>query len=430
MKVLILGSGGREHAMAWKLSRNAKISEVLVMPGNPGMGMTPKVSCVEGSFSQKPAFLELVSKLDPSYVIIGPEAPLANGVSDWLRESSIPVVGPSQLAAELEASKVFAKKFMSRNKIPTADFKIVKTVSEGHEYLDSIDFSNGIVVKADALAGGKGVVVTRDLEEAKTTVCDFLENSNCQVKTEELLFEERLDGKELSAFALCDGDHYATLGYACDYKRVFEGDLGPNTGGMGGYLPTDWPSIKIKKQIDNIISKTLTGMKKEGREFSGFLFVGLMIDGDEVNVIEYNVRMGDPETQILLPLLDSRFEEVLEKVAFQDLKENFDLTPVAKSCVHIVLTSGGYPSTDGTPLDLNNQINYPARFNDQTNENLYLFFAGVNSGTESSLINSGGRVLGLSAVGSTTEEARALAYKNIEAFNFKGMHYRKDIANI
>ncbi len=429
MKVLILGAGGREHAMAWKLSKNAKIDEVVVMPGNSGMTMTPKVTRLEGSWKKKDEFLSLVKKENPSYVIIGPEAPLAEGVSDWLREAKIPVVGPSAKAAELESSKVFAKKFMSRNNIPTAEFKIVDSVKDGLNYLDSLNFENGIVVKADALAGGKGVVVTRDLLEAKKTVVDFLESSECQVNTTDLLFEKRLDGKELSAFALCDGDHYATLGYACDYKRVYENDLGPNTGGMGGYLPTDWPSPTIKKEIDNIISKTLKGMKNEGREFSGFLFVGLMIDGDDVNVIEYNVRMGDPETQILLPLLDERFDGALFDVANSRLTENSDLTPIDKSCVHIVLTSGGYPSTDGTPLELNNTIDYPSKYHDQ-DEDLFLFFAGVNSSSDSSLVNTGGRVLGLSAIAKTTEEARALAYKNIEAFNFKGMHYRKDIASI
>jgi phosphoribosylamine--glycine ligase len=430
MKVLILGSGGREHAMAWKLSCNPKVTEVLVMPGNPGMTMTPKVKNISGSWKNKSQFLELLKDLQLAYVIIGPEGPLAEGVSNWLREASIPVVGPSQLAAELEASKIFAKEFMSRNNIPTAEFKIVQSVDEGIEYLDGLNFDNGIVVKADALAGGKGVVVTRDLDVAKKTVRDFLESETCQVKTDKLLFEKRLDGKELSAFALCDGLNYATLGYACDYKRVFENDLGPNTGGMGGYLPTDWPSHEIKNEIDQIISKTLKGMKAEGREFSGFLFVGLMIEGTDVNVIEYNVRMGDPETQILLPLLDNRFEDVLEKVANSNLKENIDLTPLKKSCVHIVLTSGGYPSTDGTALDLRNKIKYPKNFNSLVDENIHLFFAGVNQDIDSDLVNSGGRVLGLSAVAETTEEARALAYKNLEAFNFKGMHYRKDIASI
>ncbi|MFT6546107.1 MAG: phosphoribosylamine--glycine ligase, partial [Bacteriovoracaceae bacterium] len=358
MKVLILGSGGREHALAWKLSKNAKISEVIVMPGNSGMTMTPKVTRLKGSWDKKEEFLSLVKKENPCYVIIGPEAPLADGVSDWLREEKIAVVGPSAKAAELESSKVFAKEFMSRNDIPTAEFKIVDKVTDGIDYLDSIDFKNGIVVKADALAGGKGVVVTKDLGVAKKTVVDFLESSECQVKTNKLLFEKRLDGKELSAFALCDGEHYATLGYACDYKRVFENDLGPNTGGMGGYLPTDWPNQSIKDEIDKIISKTLKGMKNEGREFSGFLFVGLMIEGDDVNVIEYNVRMGDPETQILMPLLDERFDKALFDAAHSKLTSNTDLTPTNKSCVHIVLTSGGYPSTDGTPLELNNKIEY------------------------------------------------------------------------
>lgn len=430
MKVLILGSGGREHALAWKLSRNSDIDVVNVLPGNPGMELTPKVKTCSGNWKDKNEFISQVKSLAPDYVVVGPEDPLANGVADWLREESIPVVGPSAKAAMLESSKSFAKDFMTKYEIPTAGYKTIDNLKDSLKYLETLDMDKGIVVKADALAGGKGVVVTKNLAMAKDTVYDFLENKNCSVNTKEIVFEEMLYGKELSAFALCDGDNYVTLGYACDYKRVFDGDQGPNTGGMGGYLPKEWPSRSVKSKIEDVFKKTLDGMKEEGTPFQGFLFVGLMIEEEEINVIEYNVRMGDPETQILMPALDHRFDDRLFRAAKGQLKESEDISPKVKSCVHIVLTSGGYPSTDGTPMNVNNPINYPVEYNDPTDGNIHLFFAGVNKGESNNLVNTGGRVLGLSAIGDTVEEAKSLAYKQIRNFEFKGMHYRQDIANI
>lgn len=431
MKVLILGSGGREHALAWKLSRNSKIEKVIVMPGNPGMELTPKVETQNISWKDKENFLAAVEKTSPDYVVIGPEDPLAEGVADWLRDNDVPVVGPSAVAAQLESSKVFAKDFMARHEIPTAGYTVVDNLQDALSFLEKRNMDDGIVVKADALAGGKGVVVTHNLAKAKNTAYDFLENRNCKVNTEKIVFEDKLLGKELSAFALCDGENYVTLGYACDYKRVFDGDMGPNTGGMGGYLPQDWPSENVKKKIeDQVFKKVLEGMKKEGTPFKGFLFAGLMIEGDEINVIEFNVRMGDPETQILMPTLDQRFDECLYDAARGKLKDSGSIVPSDRSCVHLVLTSEGYPSIDGSPLNVNNAISYPAEYNDPTDGNIHLFFAGVQKGKENGLVNSGGRVLGVSAVAENVNAARALAYEQIKNFNFKGMHYRQDIANI
>ncbi|MBK26238.1 MAG: phosphoribosylamine--glycine ligase [Halobacteriovorax sp.] len=430
MKVLILGSGGREHALAWKLSRSSKVDSIIVCPGNPGMEITPKVSTDNLSWKEKDNFIKRIEQLNPDYVVIGPEDPLANGVADWLREKKIPVVGPSAAAAKLESSKIFAKNFMQKYDIPTASFKTVGSVEEGYTYLESLPMEKGIVVKADALAGGKGVVVTDKLDLAKSAVYDFLDNKDCSISTKEILFEEMLRGKELSAFALCDGTNYVTLGYACDYKRVFDNDLGPNTGGMGGYQPQGWPSESVKRKIDEVFRKTLLGMEKEGNTFNGFLFVGLMIENEEINVIEYNVRMGDPETQILMPTLNIDLHDYLKKVANHSLNESIDISSKQKSCVHIVLTSGGYPSIDKTPLNTNNPISYPVEYNDPTDGSIHLFFAGVNRNNKNELVNSGGRVMGVSAVGSTTEEAKELAYSQIKNFNFKGMHYRQDIARI
>ena len=429
MTVLILGSGGREHALAWKLSQDSEIKKVIVIPGNPGMQFTPKVETCEGNWSNKEAFLNQVKILKPDYVVVGSEAPLVSGVADWLRAENIPVVGPSKTAAQLESSKIFAKEFMSRHSISTASYKVVESFEEGVSYLKLLNLENGIVVKADGLSGGKGVVVSDDFFSAKQALYDFMENKKCNVKSDKILLEKKLKGKELSAFALCNGENFVTLGYVCDYKRVFDGDKGPNTGGMGGYLPNDWPSNQVKRKIETeVFKKTLEGLKKEKISFQGFLFAGLMIEGDEVSVIEFNVRMGDPETQILMPILDNRFTKLLHQVALDQPFESTDISSENKSCVHVVLTSQGYPAIDGSSLNINNPISYPDKFSDSLEKGIHLFFSGVSKGEKSNLVNSSGRVLGVSAVENSVKEARTSAYREIKKFNFKGMHYRNDIA--
>lgn len=432
MKILILGSGGREHAFAWRLSKDEIVESITVMPGNPGMTFTPKVSLLDVDWKNKIEFLKAVEKLGPDLVLIGPETPLTAGVADWLRVEGVNVIGPSALAAELEGSKIFAKKFMEKYEIPTAEFEIFYNADQAREYILSIDISKGIVIKADELAAGKGVVVTRDLDEALKTIYDFMENPDCTVKTSGIVLEKILYGKELSTFVLCDGRDYKILGHACDYKRVFDNDMGPNTGGMGGYNPKNWPGPELEAQIESkVIRPTLRGMSSEGRPFKGFLFLGLMIDQDQFSVIEYNVRMGDPETQILMPLLKGNFAECLLKTAKNNLKNaDIKVTTDSGTAVHLVMTSEGYPSVDGTALNLGNKIIIPEKYIAGIEKDKNLFFAGVKKDNSGNLINGGGRVMGITVVGKDLNEAREKVYQAVKEFNFKGMHFRNDIARI
>jgi phosphoribosylamine--glycine ligase len=439
MNILVIGAGGREHALSLKLASSSLSKNIYVLPGNKGMEVTPKVTLIEGKVTDLDFILDKAKELMVELVIIGPEVPLALGLADLLEEHGVKVVGPKMAAAKLESSKAFSKEFMNKYNIPTAKAKIVKSYEEGLDVLKELatefDTKNGVVVKADELAAGKGVVVADDTHQAANALYDFLKNPNCTVKSKQVLLEERLIGKEVSAFALCDGDQFITLGYACDYKRVFDDNKGPNTGGMGAYCPEDWPSAETKKYIEReIFQKVLDGMKAEGTPYKGILFAGLMINENEsqattpdVNVIEFNVRLGDPETQVLLPLIEDDLVPILMKAATGDLSslENRELKKVRGTGIHVVMTSKGYPSTDGTPMILGNKISYPEKLSDQSAS--FLFFAGVKQGEEGELVNSGGRVLGVTCIGDELFSVRENVYREIMKIGFEGAHWRNDI---
>ncbi|MFZ8934146.1 MAG: phosphoribosylamine--glycine ligase [Bacteriovoracaceae bacterium] len=254
MKLLMIGSGGREHAMSWKLAQSSQVEKVYVAPGNDGMTLTPKIELLSLNVKDHKAILDQVKERGVELVVVGPEQPLADGLVDFLEQNNVLAFGPSKQAAQLEASKVFSKKFMNEFGIPTAKSKEYNSYEEALADIENWDLNKGIALKADELAGGKGVVVTHDLEEAKKTLFDFMENPECTVKTKSILIEEKLVGKEASAFAICDGEGFIEVGYACDYKRVRDNDEGPNTGGMGGYSPKNWPSVDCRKTVtENII---------------------------------------------------------------------------------------------------------------------------------------------------------------------------------
>lgn len=430
MNILILGSGGREHALAWRLSIQDNVQNVYVLPGNPGMETTPKVECVEGDFKDTEALLKRIGNLEFEFVLIGPEGPLSSGLTDILEKEGYSVYGPSQEAAQLESSKIFSKLFMEKYSIPTAKFKFYNSYEEASSDIENWDFAKGVVLKADSLAAGKGVVVTHELEEAKSTLYDFMVNPDCSVKTKRMLIEEKLVGKELSSFALCDGNEFYFLGNACDYKKLQDDDKGPNTGGMGCYRPTNWPNQNVEQKIiENVCEKVLSGMKEEGIPFKGTLFVGLMIDNDEINVIEFNVRFGDPETQTLMPLLQGDFANALLKASkgkLSDLEDN-SISLNKLSSVHIVKASGGYPAINKEPMMLNAKIKKSSNFITKLNSENLCFYAGVKN-IDSELVNSGGRVLGVTSVGETTAVARELAYELINEISFEGNQNRSDIA--
>jgi phosphoribosylamine--glycine ligase len=434
MKVLILGSGGREHAMAWKVAQSKLANAIYCLPGNDGMTFIEKVSKIPGSVSDIPLIVSKAKELSIDLVIVGPEDPLSLGVTDALEKEGIKVFGPSKEAAKLEASKVFSKNFMLENDIPTAKSFSCDSYESAMKVLDSWDFNSGVVIKADELAAGKGVVVTSSEAEARKTLFDFMKNPDCTVKASKVLIEEKLSGKEVSAFAICDGENFISLGYACDYKRVGDKDQGPNTGGMGGYSPKNWPEDATKKFIEErVFKRVLQGMSRRGFPYKGFLFAGLMIDGPSVKVIEFNVRMGDPETQILLPLVEGDLVPTLFAAAKGEITKlgNSAISLRSETSVHIVMTSKGYPSIDGTQMLLNQPISYPVGlipgeegidFSDK-----FLFLAGAKKNKDQVLVNSGGRVLGVTAIGSDLKEARESAYAILSQISFDGAHFRRDI---
>ena len=426
MNLLVLGSGGREHALCESLLKN---NQVYVYPGNEGIFLNESILRTDIESNEFQKILEFCQNTKIDLVVVGPENLLADGVCDYLRENNINVFGPSKKAALLESSKIFSKELMKEALIPTADFTIAETYEEAVLFIESNQFpiEDGIVLKADGLAAGKGVVVTFDKEEALKTVFDFMKNDKISVKTSRLLIEKCLNGKELSAFAICDGSDYIFLGTACDYKRLHDNDEGPNTGGMGCYTPKSWPGEHVENIIKSqVIEPVLKSLKSNGTPFIGTLFCGLMIDeNNKVNVIEFNVRFGDPETQTILPLIDGDLSKIFLSASLGNLSEvknSFRLKD--EYSVHLVKASAGYPSIDGTPMVLGKKITNNLSCDEKTK----LFYAGVKK-SDQGLVNSGGRVLGVTALGDSIESARAMAYKNLKKITFEGEHFRNDIAS-
>lgn len=420
--ILLLGSGGREHALAWKMAQSPAVTHIWALPGSDGIGTVEKTTCINGNAADVPFVVKTAKELKPDLIFVGPETPLAAGVVDALEKEGLSVLGPRQAAAQLESSKIFAKQFMTEFGIPTAPFKVAETYDGAVAICQKWEIeSKGIVIKADGLAAGKGVVVTHDRAEAMKTLHDFMVNPACSVKSERILLEEKIFGKEVSAFALCDGKTFLPLGYACDYKRVNDNDKGPNTGGMGGYAPKGWPSDKARQFIqEHIFRPVLAGMQKRGTPFKGILFAGLMIDSDDVKVIEFNTRFGDPETQILLPLIAEDIVPLFAQAAAGKL--GAALPSLRKEhALHVVLTSEGYPETLGTGMRLGEKIDMPAAL-----DNTLLFISGAKK-QNNQWVNNGGRVMGVTALGTTMEEARARAYATVEKIHFQGAHWRKDI---
>lgn len=428
MNILILGSGGREDAFAWKFQQEDLVENIFVAPGHRAMERFSKVTLWNDSLENPVDLANKAKNYHIDLVVCGPETPLTQGISAFFEREGISFFGPDQQAALLEGSKIFSKEFMREFDIPTADFQVHNSYDEALQALEDWPISTGLVIKADGLAGGKGVVVTYDLEEARQTLYDFMKDPSVSVKTDRILFEHILSGEEVSAFAFCNGDEYFFLGMACDYKRVNDHDLGPNTGGMGCYRDPQWPSsVTANKIIERILRPTLMGMKKRASSFKGILFMGIMIDSlQDPYVIEYNVRFGDPEAQTLLPLVQGDLS-----LALKDLCDRGRvLTPLAleeKASVHVVMTSGGYPSLGKHSMSLNHQIKIPADMINSDSNDEILFMAGVSKEDDEHFYNCGGRVLGITAIDSDYDVARDKAYQAISSIHFENAHYRTDI---
>jgi phosphoribosylamine--glycine ligase len=417
--VLLLGGGGREAALAWSLARSPLCRSLVVAPGNAGLARHTR--CLPGLDPlDAEAVAAVVRGEGLDLVFVGPEQPLVAGLVDGLAERGIPAFGPSRAAAELEGSKAWAKAFMARHGVPTAAHQTFTSLGEATDFLGRAPWP--VVLKADGLASGKGVVLPDSLDEALATARAMLEDGRFGAAGSTLVVEERMAGPELSVFALCDGERGWILGSARDHKRVGEGDTGPNTGGMGALAPSPLGTrANLERVRREILDPVLAGMRAEGRPYRGILYLGLMWTDEGPRVIEFNCRLGDPETQALLPLLQIDLLEAAWTVARGLLlppEPAAPLTPGAAVCV--VLAAEGYPG----PVRSGDVIR---GVDEAEAEGAMAFWAGATAGGDGSLLTSGGRVLGLTALGATAEEARRRALAAAGRVSWPGMHHRKDI---
>lgn len=419
MNVLVLGSGGREHAIVHALSKSKILGdkdELHCAPGNPGIAELAALHDIDPCSGEDVARLALV--YDIGLVIIGPEAPLVAGVADDLRAEGISVFGPGETGAILEGSKAFAKKFMRRHGIPTADFEICKTLEECGRALDMR--TPPYVIKADGLAAGKGVFLPSDFGEAMRICGELIDGKKLGIAGTTVIIEDYIPGLELTLLSMTDGNTLRILPPSRDHKRAFDGDRGPNTGGMGAYSPVQLPECTMKRIEETILTPTLKGLKEDGIDYRGALYAGLMLQEDgSISVVEYNVRFGDPETQIILPILDDDFGEIALACAngkLGDLR-----TAPGKNTRHAVcvaLASGGYPGEFKKGFAIEGL--------EQDRPGTFVFHAGTKK-EGGRTVTSGGRVLTVVGVGDTFASARERAYERISLIDFKGMHYRRDI---
>jgi phosphoribosylamine--glycine ligase len=417
-KILLVGGGGREHALAWKLSSSPLVEEVICAPGNGGIARHARCVQVDADDVGGQLALALEHKVD--LVVVGPEAPLVAGLVDRLEAAGIPAFGPSSAAARLEGSKAFAKEFMQRHGIPTAGFSIH---TDQESALATIDRRNGpCVIKADGLAAGKGVIVCRSPYEARQAVREMLGKRRYGAAGTRLVIEDLLDGEEASVLAVCDGRRHLPLVAAQDHKAAYEGDTGPNTGGMGAYAPAPVVTERIMARIEEeVLARTVAGMAADGTPFRGVLYAGLMIKGDDLKVLEFNVRFGDPECQPLMALMKSDLVPVLAAAAGGDLGDmRLEWHPGAALCV--VLAAGGYPG----PYEKGRTIEGLA--DAAAVDGAIVFHAGTRSGA-GGFVTSGGRVLGVTARGDTLKDAATVAYEAAGRISWEGMRMRRDIGH-
>jgi phosphoribosylamine--glycine ligase len=419
MTILLLGSGGREHALAYKLLQSSKCQQLFVAPGNAG------TAAIASNISMSPTDFEsiktFVIKESIDMVVVGPEDPLVHGIYDFFKNDSllnhIPVIGPSKVGAQLEGSKEFAKEFLIKHKIPTAayDSFTPETVEKGCAFLETLQ--PPYVLKADGLAAGKGVLILNDLEEAKTELRNMLVHAKFGTASSKVVIEEFLDGIELSCFVLTDGKNYKVLPTAKDYKRIGEGDTGLNTGGMGAVSPVPFADAVLLEKIETrVVKPTVEGLQKDGIEYKGFVFIGLIIVKGEPMVIEYNVRMGDPETEVVMPRIQSDLVELFQAVANQKLDEvTLEIDP--RSATTIMVVSGGYPEDYDKGFEIIGIENV---------QDSIVFHAGTKL-ENGKVVTSGGRVLAVTSFGDNFQEAIKKSYQNIDKLHFDKMYYRKDI---
>lgn len=417
MNILLLGSGGREHAMAWKMNQSPKLQKLFVAPGNAGTQQIAENVNLNPSDHQGIKRFVLENKVD--MVVVGPEAPLVEGIHDFFLSDTdiqnIPVIGPDKEGAQLEGSKDFAKDFMQKYNIPTAGYKTITkdTIQLGIDFLNTLE--PPYVLKADGLAAGKGVLIIDDKDEAIQSLKEML-NGQFGAASEKVVIEEFLSGIELSVFVVTDGKNYIILPEAKDYKRIGEGDTGLNTGGMGAVSPVSFASDEFMEKIESkVIKPTISGLIKEDINYKGFIFLGLIKVNDEPYVIEYNARMGDPETEVVMPRLESDLIEIFEAVANTKL-DRIEVKIKPEFATTVMLVSQGYPGSYEKGKEM---------YNLEVSDSL-LFHAGTKE-ENGKVLTNGGRVIAVTSYGNTMKEALSTSLKNAEFIEFEGKNYRKDI---
>ncbi|MGB2300430.1 MAG: phosphoribosylamine--glycine ligase [Flavobacteriaceae bacterium] len=419
MNILILGAGGREHTFAWKVSQSPLCNALFVAPGNSGtaaIATNLDISVTDFEGLKKQVIAHAISM-----VVVGPEDPLVKGIYDFFLNDDqlqhVAVIGPQKAAAQLEGSKEFAKEFLVRHNIPTAAYESFTkhNIEAGFAFLDTL--KPPYVLKADGLAAGKGVLILTDINEAKQELKNMLLDSKFGAASSKVVIEEFLDGIELSCFVLTDGKHYKILPTAKDYKRIGEGDTGLNTGGMGAISPVPFADdVLLKKIEDRIVKPTVDGLAKDQLPYKGFIFIGLIMVDSEPIVIEYNVRMGDPETEAVLPRLKTDLVEIFQAIDKQCLNE-IDIEIDSQTAVTVMLVSGGYPEAYEKGKEITGLDKV---------EHSIVFHAGANN-SDGKIVTSGGRVMSITSFGSDFKSALNTSYKSIELIKFEGMNYRKDI---
>jgi len=437
LKVLVIGGGGREHTLAWKIAQSPRVEKIFAAPGNAGTALTAE------NLNIKPTDIEALGKVakdkDIDLVVVGPEAPLALGIVDYFDSLGIPAFGPTKAAAQIESSKVFARNLMEEYGIPCPKGIVFSSYPEAHRYLERQE--PPIVIKADGLAAGKGAVIADSMQEANKALSDIMEAKIFGSAGDKVIIDEYVTGREVSLIAFTDGKTVSPMLPACDYKKIRDNDQGPNTGGMGSYCPPGFFSTKlIEKVTDTILLPTIRAMAKEGMPYKGVLYAGLMVVDGEPLTLEFNARFGDPENQVILPLLKTDLVDILLAV----IQGNLDQVKIewsSEACVGVVMASAGYPGSYKTGFPIEGLDKFVAKSDKKENlrksynqfsaiaeKDLLVFHAGTRLGDDGIIYTNGGRVLAVAGTGKDIAEAREKVYHDLPNIYFEGCYYRKDIA--
>lgn len=414
MKILVVGGGGREHAICWKLSKEKNVEKIYCAPGNAGIANVAE--CVNIGDTNIEELLKFAKENEIGLTIVGPEVPLVMGIVDEFEKEGLRVFGPNKKCAQLEGSKAFSKEFMIKHNIPTAKYKEYTNLEEAISEIDS--FGYPVVIKADGLAAGKGVVIPENREDAIATLKEMMSDKKFGAAGDKIVIEEFLKGIETSILAFVDNDTIVPMASAKDHKKVNNYEQGPNTGGMGTFSPSEIYTEELANKVkETVLEKTLEGFKKDGLNFKGILFVGLMITEDGEKVLEYNVRFGDPETQSVLFRLETDLHEIMETILDNKLKD-IEINYSDDEAVCVMLTSGGYPDSYEKGKIITGLENL--------DDDIVVFHSGTKM-FDGNLVTNGGRVIGITAKSTTVKDAAEKVYENIKKINFEGMHYRTDI---